>query len=51
MKKPLTKVRPDFVVEVSADAAIQAGQSRHLLRFVRYCADLRPGDVETLPAG
>ncbi|ONI79064.1 hypothetical protein BWI15_00360 [Kribbella sp. ALI-6-A] len=47
-KKPLTKVRPDVVVEVSADAAIQAGQYRHPLRFVRPRADLDPGDVDQL---
>ncbi|WP_432945766.1 ATP-dependent DNA ligase [Kribbella sp. CA-253562] len=48
-KKPLTKVRSDVVVEVSADAAIQAGQYRHPLRFVRPRADLEPGDVEEAP--
>jgi ATP-dependent DNA ligase len=47
-KKPLTKVRPDVVVEVSADAAIQAGQYRHPLRFVRARADLEPSDVDQL---
>jgi len=48
-KKPLPKVRPDVVVEVSADAAIQAGQWRHPLRLVRYRAELQPEDVPTLP--
>jgi ATP-dependent DNA ligase len=48
-KKPLTKTRPDVVVEVSADAAIQAGQWRHPLRYVRYRAELQPEDVPTLP--
>lgn len=47
-KKPLTKVRPDVVVEVSADAAIQAGQWRHPLRMLRPRADLDPEDVEQL---
>jgi hypothetical protein len=28
-KKPLTKVRPDTVIEVAADAAVQAAQWRH----------------------
>ncbi len=44
-KKPLTKVRPERVIEVAADAAVQAGQWRHGLRYVRYRADLRPEDV------
>jgi ATP-dependent DNA ligase len=48
-KKPLTKTRPDVVVEVSADAAIQAGQWRHPLRYVRIRAELQPEDVPTLP--
>jgi ATP-dependent DNA ligase len=43
-KKPLTKVRPQVVVEVAADAAMQAGQYRHPLRFVRIRADLTPED-------
>jgi ATP-dependent DNA ligase len=42
---PLTRVRPDVVVEVSADAALQAGVFRHPLRFVRTRPDLEPGDV------
>jgi ATP-dependent DNA ligase len=44
----LTRVRPDVVVEVSADAALQAGVFRHPLRFVRTRPDLRPADVEGL---
>jgi ATP-dependent DNA ligase len=47
-KKPLTKVQPTVVVEVSADAAIQAGQWRHPLRMVRPRADLEPDDVDQL---
>ena len=43
---PLTRVRPEVVVEVSADAALQAGVFRHPLRFLRVRADLR---VEDLP--
>ncbi|WP_432877234.1 hypothetical protein ACQPYH_28315 [Kribbella sp. CA-245084] len=35
-KKPLTKVQPTVVVEVTADAATQAGQARHGMRYVRY---------------
>jgi ATP-dependent DNA ligase len=50
-KKPLTKVRPDVVVEVLADAATQAGQWRHGMRYVRIRAELQPDDVPTLPDG
>ncbi|MCF6509303.1 ATP-dependent DNA ligase [Blastococcus sp. MG754426] len=42
---PLTRVEPTAVVEVSADAALQAGVFRHPLRFVRVRPDLRPEDV------
>jgi hypothetical protein len=42
---PMTRVRPDLVVEVSADAALQAGVFRHPLRYVRVRPDLRPEDV------
>ncbi|MBM7806718.1 ATP-dependent DNA ligase [Geodermatophilus bullaregiensis] len=45
----LTRVQPDVVVEVSADAALQAGVFRHPLRYVRVRADLRPGDVPGVP--
>ena len=45
---PLTKVEPAAVVEVSADAALQAGVFRHPMRFVRVRADLRPEDVPGL---
>jgi ATP-dependent DNA ligase len=41
----LTRVEPSVVVEVSADAALQAGVFRHPLRFVRVRPDLEPGDV------
>jgi len=43
----LTKVDPVVVVEVSADAALQAGQWRHPL--VRIRAEMQPEDVATLP--
>ncbi|HEX2072167.1 MAG TPA: ATP-dependent DNA ligase [Geodermatophilus sp.] len=46
---PLTRVQPDVVVEVSADAALQAGVFRHPLRFVRVRPDLTPADVPDLP--
>ena len=45
----LTRVEPSVVVEVSADAALQAGVFRHPLRFVRVRQDLRPGDVPQQP--
>jgi hypothetical protein len=38
------------VAEVSADAALQAGQWRHGLRYLRHRADLQPQDVPILPA-
>jgi hypothetical protein len=46
---PLTRVEPDLVVEVSADAALQAGVFRHPLRYVRLRPDLSPADVEPIP--
>jgi ATP-dependent DNA ligase len=45
----LTRVTPTAVVEVSADAALQAGVFRHPLRFVRVRSDLRPEDLPPLP--
>lgn len=45
----LTRVEPTAVVEVSADAALQAGVFRHPLRYVRVRPDLRPGDLDPLP--
>jgi ATP-dependent DNA ligase len=45
----LTRVEPAVVVEVSADAALQAGVFRHPLRFVRVRPDLHPGDLPPLP--
>ena len=42
---PLARVAPTAVVEISADAALQAGVFRHPLRFVRLRPDLRPEDV------
>jgi ATP-dependent DNA ligase len=46
---PLTRVHPDVVVEVSADAALQAGVFRHPLRFVRIRPDLAPEDLPPVP--
>jgi ATP-dependent DNA ligase len=48
-KTPLIKVQPLLVVEVAADAALQAGHYRHPLRLVRHRTDLGPDDVEALP--
>jgi ATP-dependent DNA ligase len=45
---PLTRVRPDVVVEVSADAALQAGVFRHPMRYVRVRTDLQPSDLPTI---
>jgi ATP-dependent DNA ligase len=46
---PLTRVEPTVVVEVSTDAALQAGVFRHPVRYLRVRADLRPEDVPPLP--
>jgi ATP-dependent DNA ligase len=48
-KVQLTKADPSVVVEVSADAALQAGRWRHPLRMVRIRADMDPNDVEQVP--
>jgi ATP-dependent DNA ligase len=45
----LTRVEPAVVVEVSADAALQAGVFRHPLRFVRVRPDLHPDDLPPIP--
>ncbi|WP_165556023.1 hypothetical protein [Kribbella pittospori] len=42
------KVHPTVVVEVTADAATQAGQVRHGMRYVRVRADLRAENLPTL---
>jgi ATP-dependent DNA ligase len=46
---PLTRVEPDVVIEISADAALQAGVFRHPLRYVRVRPDLEPADLPPLP--
>jgi ATP-dependent DNA ligase len=43
---PLTKVTPTVVVEVATDAALQAGQWRHGLRYLRRRPDVDPADVD-----
>jgi ATP-dependent DNA ligase len=45
----LTRVDPTVVVEVSADAALQAGVFRHPLRYVRVRPDLEPADLPPVP--
>jgi hypothetical protein len=45
---PLTRVAPAVVVEVSADAALQAGVFRHPLRYVRVRPDLHAEDLPPL---
>ncbi|WP_405065024.1 hypothetical protein OG558_24010 [Kribbella sp. NBC_01510] len=49
-RKPLTKVEPLVVIDVLADAAMQAGQWRPGLRYARHRPDLAPDDVSTFPA-
>jgi ATP-dependent DNA ligase len=48
-RKPLTTVQPTVIAEVTADAATQAGQVRHGMRYDRLRPDLRPEDLPTLP--
>jgi ATP-dependent DNA ligase len=48
LQVPLTRVEPGVVVEVSADAALQAGVFRHAVRYVRLRPDLAPDDVPPL---
>jgi ATP-dependent DNA ligase len=45
----LTRVQPTVVVEVRADAALQAGVFRHPLRYVRVRSDLEPSDLPPMP--
>jgi hypothetical protein len=47
----LIKVEPTVVAEVTADAATQAGQARHGMRYVRLRPDLRPDDLPTVAGG
>lgn len=42
-----TRVVPDVVIEISADAAVEHGRWRHPVRYVRTRADLAPDDVPT----
>lgn len=45
----VTRVEPTAVVEISADAALQAGVFRHPLRYVRIRPDLIPDDLPPIP--
>ena len=40
-----TRVRPDLIVEVSADLALDGLRWRHPARFIRLRADLHPDDL------
>jgi hypothetical protein len=42
----ITKVRPELVLEVAVDPALQGGRYRHALRYLRLRADMDPTDVE-----
>jgi ATP-dependent DNA ligase len=44
-RTPYTRVRPDLIVEVSADLALDGLRWRHPARFVRLRADLHPDDL------
>lgn len=48
-KVRLVKVQPKVVIEVAADAALQAGQRRLPLRLIRLRPDLRPEDLPPAP--
>jgi ATP-dependent DNA ligase len=42
----ITKVRPQLVLEVAADPALQGHRYRHALRYVRLRPDMDPTDVD-----
>jgi ATP-dependent DNA ligase len=42
----ITKVRPELVVEVAADPALQGRRYRHALRYLRLREDMDPTDVD-----
>ena len=42
----ITKVRPELVVEVAADPALQGRRYRHALRYLRLRTDTDPTDVD-----
>jgi ATP-dependent DNA ligase len=42
----ITKVRPELVLEVAADPALQGRRYRHALRYLRLRTDMDPTDVD-----
>jgi ATP-dependent DNA ligase len=42
----ITKVRPELVLEVAADPALQGRRYRHALRYLRLRPDIDPTDVD-----
>lgn len=44
------RTQPTLVVEIRAEIATDHGRWRHVLRFLRIRAELRPEDLPTLPA-
>jgi ATP-dependent DNA ligase len=42
----ITKVRPELVLEVAADPAVQGRRYRHALRYLRLREDMDPTDVD-----
>ena len=46
-RNPYTRVRPDLIVEVSADLPLDGLRWRHPTRFVRLRSDVHPDDLLT----
>jgi ATP-dependent DNA ligase len=46
IRLPITKVRPELVLEVAADPALQGRRYRHALRYLRLREDMDPTDVD-----
>ena len=46
-RNPYTRVRPDLIVEVSADLPLDGLRWRHPTRFVRLRSGLHPDDLRT----
>ena len=42
----ITKVRPELILEVAADPALQGRRYRHALRYLRLRTDMDPTDVD-----
>jgi ATP-dependent DNA ligase len=47
-RTPYTRVRPDLVVEVCADLALDGVRWRHPVRLVRVRSNLRPADLNVI---